>query len=164
METLFTPWRFEYISRFDAAADCFFCDAVRRPEDPDSLEVLRSGHHIVILNRHPYSSGHLMIAPTAHLAAPGEASAAARAEFWPLVLRCQAVLERAYRPHGFNLGMNLGRQAGAGVPGHYHFHLVPRWEGDTNFMSVVAGVRVLPEEPRAARHRLRALFAEEDGA
>jgi len=164
METLFTPWRFDYISRHDPAAACFFCDAARRPDDPESLVVFRDGHHLVLLNRHPYASGHLMIAPPAHLAAPAEASAAARAAFWPLVLRCQRILELAYQPHGFNLGMNLGRQAGAGVPGHYHFHLVPRWEGDTNFMSVLAGVRVVPEEPRAALDRLRGLFAAEEPA
>jgi ATP adenylyltransferase len=158
METLFTPWRFEYISSHDPDAACFLCAAVSRPEDPSSLVVHRSGQHLVVLNRHPYASGHLMVAPLAHLAAPAAASPEAKAEFWPLVLRCQEVLDRAYRPHGFNLGMNLGRSAGAGVPGHYHFHLVPRWEGDTNFMSVLGAVRLVPEEPAAARERLRPLF------
>ena len=89
---------------------------------------------------------------------------AARAEFWPLVLRVQDVLERAYAPHGMNMGLNLGRAGGAGVPSHYHFHVVPRWEGDTNFMTVVSGVRLVPEDPRSSWERLRAAFADEEGA
>jgi ATP adenylyltransferase len=100
-----------------------------------------------------------MVAPLAHFASPQEADASAQAELWPLVLRAQRVLERAYTPHGFNLGMNLGASAGAGVPGHFHFHLVPRWAGDTNFMTVLAEVRLIPEDLRQSRERLRALFA-----
>jgi ATP adenylyltransferase len=161
METLYTPWRFDYVSSHDPDGVCFFCAAVRQPEEPERLVVHRSAHHIVILNRHPYSSGHLMIAPADHLASPQLAPEAARREFWPLVLRVQAVLETAYAPHGMNMGINLGRAGGAGVPSHYHFHVVPRWEGDTNFMSVVSGVRLVPEDPRAAWEKLRRLFAEE---
>ena len=103
-----------------------------------------------------------MVAPFSHWASPQEADAAALSEFWPLVLKAQRVLQKAYSPHGFNLGMNLGAPAGAGVPGHYHFHLVPRWNGDTNFMSVLAEVRLVPEDLGQARERLRALFAQEE--
>jgi ATP adenylyltransferase len=103
-----------------------------------------------------------MVAPFAHLASPQESPAAERAELWPLVLATQRVLEEAYKPQGFNLGMNLGAPAGAGVPGHFHFHIVPRWKGDTNFMTVLGGVRVVPEDLRQARERLRALFAREE--
>jgi ATP adenylyltransferase len=161
MEILFTPWRYEYITG-NVADGCFFCDASRDPDDPERLVVFKGAHHLVMLNRHPYSNGHLMVAPVAHLASPSESSAEAQVEFWPLVLESRRVLEEAYRPHGFNLGMNLGRPAGAGVPDHYHFHVVPRWEGDTSFMSVVGGVRLVPEDLRSVWHRLRQLFARQE--
>jgi|SRR5580693_7201016 ATP adenylyltransferase len=167
MDTLFTPWRRDYISQPRAEDEdergCFFCAAAAEPEAPERLVVALARHHLVMLNLHPYSSGHLMVAPLAHLATPEEASAAAQAELWPLVLRAKRVLTGAYRPQGFNLGMNLGRPAGAGVPGHFHFHIVPRWAGDTNFMTVLAEVRLVPEDLGQARERLRALFALEPG-
>jgi ATP adenylyltransferase len=159
VDTLFTPWRYAYIAQQPAPGEeCFFCAAARAPEAPDSLVVHLGVHHLVMLNRHPYTNGHVMIAPLAHVASPRDGDAAAQAEFWPLVLATQRVLEQAYRPDGFNFGMNLGRMAGAGVPAHHHFHLVPRWQGDTNFMSVVGGVRLVPEELPACRDRLRRLF------
>ena len=163
METLFTPWRQAYITQPPPSPQqgCFFCAAAAQPDDPERLVVAVARHHLVMLNLHPYASGHLMVAPLVHLASPQEASAGARAELWPLVLRAQRVLAAAYRPQGFNLGMNLGQPAGAGVPGHYHFHLVPRWAGDTNFMTVLAEVRLVPEDLGLARQRLRALFAQE---
>jgi ATP adenylyltransferase len=171
METLFTPWRHSYITRNSSNSpdslndECFFCAAAGDPravEIPDGLVVAKALHHLVMVNLHPYSSGHLMVAPFAHWASPQEADEAARAEFWPLVLKVQRVLAKAYAPQGFNLGMNLGAPAGAGVPGHFHFHLVPRWNGDTNFMSVLAEVRLVPEDLGQTRERLRALFAQEE--
>jgi ATP adenylyltransferase len=163
MEILFTPWRYEYITKSADSAGCFFCAAAQQPDDPDGLVVATGAHHLVMLNLHPYSNGHLMVAPLAHLASPQESSEGARDEFWPLILKSQRVLAAAYQPHGFNLGMNLGTPAGAGVPGHYHFHVVPRWNGDTNFMTVLAGVRLLPEDLRHTRERLKALFREAGG-
>lgn len=166
MERLFTPWRYEYITKSPAGpagseeTGCFFCAAARNPDDPDGLVVHAGRHHLVMLNLHPYSNGHLMVAPFEHHASPQESGPEALAEFWPLVLKAQRVLSAAYSPHGFNLGMNLGRPAGAGVPGHFHFHLVPRWIGDTNFMTVLAEVRLIPEDLRQSRERLRALFGE----
>jgi ATP adenylyltransferase len=171
METLFAPWRHAYITaprpdepagETPAAPDCFFCAAAARPDDPDGLVVHTGRHHLVMLNLHPYASGHLMVAPLEHLSSPLDSGEEARQEFWPLVLETQRVLAEAYRPHGFNLGMNLGAPAGAGVPGHFHFHLVPRWKGDTNFMTVLADTRVVPEDLRQARDRLRALFARKE--
>jgi ATP adenylyltransferase len=103
-----------------------------------------------------------MVAPLEHQATPQESGPEARAEFWPLVLKVQKILAEAYNPHGFNLGLNVGAAAGAGVPGHFHFHLVPRWTGDTNFMTVLAEVRLIPEDLRQSRERLRALFAREE--
>jgi ATP adenylyltransferase len=162
MQQLFTPWRYAYISASSPDSGCFFCGAAGCPDDPDGLVVHTTGHHLVMLNLHPYSNGHLMVAPLAHVASPQESEREAQADFWPLVLRCQQVLTAAYRPHGFNLGMNIGAPAGAGVPGHFHFHIVPRWTGDTNFMTVLAEVRLIPEDLRHSRQRLRALFAREE--
>jgi ATP adenylyltransferase len=162
MQSLFTPWRMAYITDQRPDSGCFLCAAARRPDDPDSLVVATGRHHLVMLNLHPYSSGHLMVAPLAHLASPQDSPAAARDELWPLVLRAQRILAAAYRPDGFNLGMNLGRPAGAGVPDHFHFHIVPRWAGDTNFMTALAEVRLIPEDLRQSRERLRALFAQEE--
>ncbi len=164
METLFTPWRYSYISRNPAPSDCFFCAAAADPDDPESLVVLATAHHILLLNRHPYTNGHLMLAPRLHLADPAAAPAAARSELWELVLRCRRLLERLYRPDGFNLGMNLERAGGAGVPEHFHFHIVPRWHGDTSFMSVVGGVRLVPEDLASQWRKLRAALAAEDEA
>lgn len=160
MQTLFTPWRFSYISVSTQPEGCFFCEAAAEPEDPERLVVHLSDHFMVMLNLHPYTNGHLMVAPLKHLAAPLAMAEDEFRDFWPLILKCQKVLEEVYSPEGFNLGMNLGRAAGAGVPDHFHFHIVPRWSGDTNFMSVLAGVRVVPEEPAQILDRLRPLFAE----
>lgn len=142
---------------------CFLCAAAAAPEEAERLVVHGTRHHLVILNRHPYTNGHVMVAPRRHLARPTECDAAESAEFWPLVQRVQRVLEKAYSPDGFNLGMNVGSSAGAGVPDHFHFHVVPRWEGDTNFMSVLGDVRVVPESPLQVRARLEPLFGEEEG-
>lgn len=175
MEHLYTPWRYSYITQSSSSPEtpaspatppditgCFFCAAAGSPDDPDGLVVHTARHHLVMLNLHPYSNGHLMIAPLGHESSPQASPPEAQAEFWPLVLKCQRVLQKAYSPDGFNFGMNLGRSAGAGVPGHFHFHLVPRWAGDTNFMTVLAEVRLVPEDLRQSRERLRALFVREE--
>ncbi len=163
-QVLFTPWRYAYITGQDKDSlprdeGCFFCAAAQDGGDVDHLVVHRSDHHLVMLNRHPYSSGHLMVAPFEHCAEPAECPEPARRELWEVVLLAREVLAGAYRPDGFNLGMNLGSAAGAGVPGHFHFHVVPRWQGDSNFMAVVGDVRLVPEDPHATCVRLRRLFA-----
>ncbi len=162
MQQLFTPWRYAYVSAGSDDSGCFFCAAARCPDDPGGLVVYTTRHHLVMLNLHPYATGHLMVAPLGHFASPHESGPEAQAEFWLLALRCQRILTEAYHPDGFNLGMNLGPSAGAGVPGHFHFHIVPRWAGDTNFMTVLAEVRLIPEDLRHSRERLRALFAREE--
>ncbi len=161
MQRLFTPWRFSYISESVPEDGCFFCEAARHPDDPSRLVVYMGNHHMVMLNKYPYTNGHLLIAPLRHIADPLLAGADENAEFWPLVLRTQEALDRAYKPQGFNMGMNLGRAGGAGVPSHFHYHVVPRWEGDTNFMTVLGEVRLVPEEPASALERLRPIFQEE---
>jgi len=162
MDTLFTPWRYSYITQSVPDSECFFCAAGKDPDHPDGLVVHTARHHLVMLNLHPYSSGHLMVVPFDHVSDPQDSPEEAKAELWPLVLKSQRILTQAYAPQGFNLGMNLGKPAGAGVPGHFHFHLVPRWAGDTNFMTVLAEVRLVPEDLRQSRERLRALFLQED--
>jgi ATP adenylyltransferase len=161
MQVLFTPWRYAYIAgtREESAGGCFFCEAAAAPEEAERLVVHATAHHVVLLNRHPYTNGHLMVAPREHVGSPLEASAATRAEAWPMLLLCQRALAAAYGPGGMNLGMNLGKVAGAGVPDHYHLHVVPRWEGDTNFMTAIAHIRLVPEDLMQTRDRLRPLFA-----
>lgn len=160
METLFTPWRYPYIKGSKAQDEgCFFCAATAAPDEPERLVAFVARHHLVMLNRHPYTNGHLMVAPLEHLASPADASPEAQAELWPLVLACREVIAGYSGPDGFNLGINLGRAAGAGVPGHFHFHVVPRWQGDTNFMGAVAEVRMVPQALDDTRAALRERFA-----
>ncbi len=137
---------------------CIFCEAQQQPE-ADSLVVFRGTACFVILNLFPYNSGHLMVVPNRHIGTLVDASAAELAELMRLTRRAEMAITEAYRPQGMNIGINLGRPAGAGIVDHVHVHVVPRWTGDTNFMSVVGDVRVLPEEPKATAARLRPIFA-----
>jgi ATP adenylyltransferase len=157
MRNLFTPWRLSYVMSLKSGAGCVLCDA-QRQDDPSSLILHRALHNFIILNLYPYNNGHLMIVPFKHLARLSESEPAQRAEMMELVLRCQEALERAYHPEGFNVGLNLGRCAGAGLADHFHMHVVPRWTGDTNFMSVVGDTRVVPEEPKQSYERLKSYF------
>lgn len=162
MKTLFTPWRYAYITEKEPEPGCFFCAAVEDRNNPERLVVHWARHHLVMLNRHPYTNGHLMVAPLEHVADPVECASEVREELWPVVLEARQVLTEAYSPDGFNLGMNLGVAGGAGVPGHYHFHIVPRWSGDTNFMGSVAGVRLVPEALDDSWRRLRERFQDSE--
>ena len=150
MQILWSPWRHEYItsSGFEKSlSDCIFCAAQQNPsDDKRNLVIHRAIHNFVILNRYPYISGHLMIAPYAHVGELRAAPKEATDEMMDLVKRCEQALRESYNPEGFNLGMNLGRVAGAGVSDHIHMHILPRWGGDTNFMSTVGETRVLPED------------------
>jgi len=141
------------------ADSCIFCVAKANPDDDEKNFVLhRASHNLVILNLYPYVSGHLMIAPYAHLGEFHSAPKETTDEMMDLAKRCQAALREVYRPEGFNLGMNLGRAAGAGVADHIHMHIMPRWVGDTNFMTTVAETRVLPEDLPTTYHKLLAKF------
>jgi len=141
------------------ADSCIFCDAARDPADDERNFVLHRGAHtFVILNLYPYISGHLMIAPYAHLGELDAAPKEATDEIMDLTKRCQTTLREIYHPQGFNLGMNLGRAAGAGIADHIHMHLMPRWSGDTNFMTSVAETRVLPEDLATTYRKLREKF------
>ena len=151
MERLWSPWRHEYIataaSKMADANTCIFCDAYQNPaHDQKNFVLHRASHNFVILNVYPYISGHLMIAPNEHLGEFDSAAKEVTDQMTDLAKRCQTALREVYRPHGFNIGMNLGRAAGAGVADHFHMHIMPRWDGDTNLMSTVGETRVLPED------------------
>jgi ATP adenylyltransferase len=155
VERLWAGWRSEYVRTVDSYdGPCLFCH-LPTETDEESLMVERGELCFTVLNRYPYSTGHLMISPYRHVAAPGDLGAAESAEMWTLMTRAIDVLAAAMEPHGFNLGGNLGRVAGAGVPGHLHLHVVPRWDGDTNFMSSIGATRVLPEDLETTWGRLR---------
>jgi ATP adenylyltransferase len=159
MQRLFSPWRLRYVaSQVRRVSGCVFCKAARGRSDRQALVLLRGRSNFVILNKYPYNNGHLMIVPNAHLASPAGAPDGSLAEMMQLAVRCEEALRRLYRPAGINLGMNLGRSAGAGIEGHYHLHIVPRWDGDTNFMTVVHDTRVIPESLRTTWSCLRPLL------
>ena len=158
MDYLWTPWRYRYISTAGTEDGCVFCDALAVGDDVRMLIVLRAEKNFVILNRYPYNNGHLMIAPYEHLSNPVEARPEVVEEMMRLSQRVIKALEAIYHPHGFNMGMNLGRFAGAGVESHYHMHVLPRWDGDTNFMSTVAETRVIPESFETTLSKLKPFF------
>lgn len=145
MNHLWSPWRMEYINNHDKVEGCVFCNAMKSTDSQENLIVTRGKLAFVILNRYPYTSGHLMVVPYAHYPVLDELDAAIRSEMMELANQAILVLQRIYHPQGFNLGMNIGSVAGAGIAEHVHLHIVPRWGGDTNFMSAVADTRVLPE-------------------
>lgn len=179
MDRLWSPWRSQYISSFSKspkseAERCFLCDAVQRyqGQDADSpvaaagalaldaanLVVHRAQHCFVIMNRYPYNAGHLMIVPNAHVGDLALLAPEHAAEVMQVLQLSHRVLTELYHPHGFNVGANLGRVAGAGVPDHIHFHIVPRWSGDTNFMPVLADIRVASESLETTQAELFEMF------
>jgi ATP adenylyltransferase len=156
-ERLWAPWRLEYVSHADEQEGCVFCDA-RDGDDAEKLVVARGERAFALLNRFPYASGHLMVAPARHLGSLRGLEDEEALEIHRLASEATAALEATYRPEGFNLGWNLGRVAGAGIVDHVHLHVVPRWAGDTNFMPVLADVKVLPEHLERTRERLAAAW------
>jgi ATP adenylyltransferase len=156
MERLWSPWRLAYVTGTGGTETCIFCNAPGREQEP--LIVGRGSHAFVILNLYPYNSGHLMVVPYRHVASLAGLSAEELTEVALLTQRSEVALTEVYTPQGINVGINLGRPAGAGIADHVHVHLVPRWSGDTNFMSVVGYVRVLPEEVHQSAERLRPVF------
>lgn len=158
MDYLWTPWRYAYITNVaknETADACIFCALPKLP-DPEAKIVHRGEHCFIILNSFPYTSGHLMIVPFAHLDELSKLPEPAAAEMMSLSQRMERVLRQVYSPDGINLGMNIGRAAGAGVAGHVHMHVLPRWVGDTNFMTVTGETRVLPESLEQTYERIRA--------
>ncbi len=154
MDYLFTPWRYAYVSGAVPATGCIFCNAPKET-DEKSLIVHRGTHCYVILNTFPYTNGHVMIVPYVHLDELHKLPVDAAQEMMSLTQRLEAVLRELYRPDGLNLGMNLGKAAGAGVAGHIHMHILPRWVADANFVSVIGETRVLPEALEMTWERVR---------
>ena len=156
MRQLYTPWRWKYVTRGrEENAGCVFCRAARSTDPAATLTVLVAEHNVILMNLYPYANGHVLIAPIAHARDLAEAGPACRAEMMELTVRVQEAAEAEWAPHGFNIGMNLGEAAGAGIAEHCHLHVVPRWRNDSNFMTTTAGVRVVPEEIRESWRRLR---------
>jgi ATP adenylyltransferase len=157
MDYLWTPWRYQYLEQATQGKqpDCIFCDALRRDHDEETLIVYRAKKNFVILNRFPYTSGHVMIVPYRHVAELQGCEPGALQEMMEVAQKLEAVYRKEYKPDGMNLGMNLGKAAGAGVAGHLHLHMLPRWIGDSNFMTVTGETRVHPEDLRTTFDRLK---------
>ena len=160
MKHIWSPWRMKYIEQHEKEEGCVFCNVLAKKDDAKNLIAFRGEHAFVILNRYPYTSGHLMVIPFAHAAILEELGPSARGEMMELTSQCISVLTKTYHPQGFNMGANIGEAAGAGVPGHIHIHIVPRWGGDTNFMSALGDTRVLPEALEDTFNRVCAGFRE----
>jgi ATP adenylyltransferase len=159
MERLWAPWRLAYVQEAGAAEGCVFCLEAAGELGETSLVVHRGERIVVMLNKFPYSSGHLMVAPVRHVPALGDLDAAEARELHELTVKAIETLGVVYGPEGFNVGLNLGAVAGGSIAAHLHQHVVPRWGGDTNFMPVLADVKVLPEHLEATRARLSEAWA-----
>ena len=158
MDHLWSPWRLAYVTGGARSDGCVFCEA-QRDEDAASLIVFRGAAAFVILNLFPYNNGHLMVVPNRHIGSLAAATREELCEMTELTQRAEVALTDAFQPHGLNVGINLGKPAGAGILDHLHIHVVPRWNGDTNFMTIIGQTRVLPEELPQTAERLRPLFA-----
>jgi ATP adenylyltransferase len=161
MRYISATWRADYVRQALTVKRCIFCDALKSRDDRVPVVLYRGRRNFILLNKYPYTPGHLMIAPLRHVADFVEASPDERADIAELLQVALRVLAAAYAPQGFNTGMNLGRSAGAGVAGHYHLHVVPRWTGDSNFMPLVADTKVFIEDLDTTYRKLRPLFDEE---
>ncbi len=159
MDYLWTPWRYAYVSGADRTTGCIFCDAPKETDEKAHI-VYRGNHCYIILNTYPYTNGHVMIVPYAHLDELQKLPSAAAAEMMALTQRMEVVLRLLYRPDGINVGMNIGKAAGAGVAGHIHMHILPRWVADANFASVIGETRVLPEALEVTWQRIRQALAQ----
>ena len=160
VDVLWTPWRYQYVKRDnEKKSDCVFCSILKNSADDEENFILhRAEFNFVILNIYPYISGHLMIIPYAHFAELDECPKETSDEMMDLAKRCQTILRQIYNPNGFNLGINLGKAAGAGVAEHLHLHILPRWFGDANFMTAACETRTIPEDLRTTYEKLKAKF------
>jgi ATP adenylyltransferase len=163
VERLWSPWRYKYISASGgeepASSVCVFCEIHKDPSrDEVNFVVKRAAHNYVVLNLYPYISGHLLIVPNQHVGEMDTAAKETTDELMDLTKHCQTVLREVYKPAGFNLGMNLGRAGGAGIVDHIHMHIMPRWTGDTNFVSTVGETRVIPEDLATTYRKLKEKF------
>ncbi|MBP9664272.1 MAG: HIT domain-containing protein [Pyrinomonadaceae bacterium] len=162
MDVLWSPWRFDYISRGQerSPGGCVFCEILNSSAgDEEKFILRRAEYNFVILNIYPYTSGHLMVVPYEHFSTLVEAPKATTDEMMDLTKKAQAALSEVYSPNGINLGMNLGKAAGAGVEGHFHMHVLPRWIGDANFMTAIGQTRTIPETLTDTYKRLKTVMS-----
>ena len=159
MDHIWSPWRYQYVTKAAPKGGCVFCDKLQASDDAESLIVYRGTHNYVVLNLYPYTNGHLMVVPYEHVDTLSGAAVETTQEMMELARRAESILRELYRPQGINIGMNLGECAGAGVAGHIHLHLLPRGAGDANFMSVIGETRVLIEDLAITWRRVRDAFA-----
>ena len=159
MTHLWTPWRSAYMQQKKEKSRCIFCDALASSDDEENLVVYRGKSTFVMLNLYPYTSGHLMIAPHAHVSRLAQISEETANEMMKLTRRAEEIIEAVYQSDGLNLGMNLGRAAGAGIEEHIHMHVLPRWLGDANFMTSVSNTRVIPESLQETYAKLKTGFS-----
>ena len=158
MEHLWSPWRFRYVTKAASEEGCVFCNKLSTGSDEENLVVYRGTYNYIVLNLDPFTSGHLMVVPFQHVALLDELDPATAGEMMELTRVATRHLREIYKPTGLNLGMNLGESAGAGVAGHVHMHVLPRWVGDTNFMTAVGETRVMPEDLSETWRKLRTAF------
>jgi ATP adenylyltransferase len=158
LDRLWNPWRFQYVTQEKKPEGCIFCELPRLNQDEETLIVHRARFNYIILNRYPYTTGHLMVVPYQHTESLQGIDDAAAQEMFALVRVADRKLREVYRPKGMNLGMNLGEAAGAGIAEHIHMHVLPRWIGDANFLTVIGETRILPEELSETYRKLKAVF------
>jgi ATP adenylyltransferase len=158
VDYLWTPWRYKYVTEGERPAGCVFCNAAEGSNDRETYIVHRATYNFIILNRFPYTNGHVMIVPYQHVSSLAALEENALLEIMRLARDTEEHLRAVYRPDGMNMGINLGRSAGAGIADHLHMHVLPRWAGDTNFMTVTGETRVLPEDLPATWEKLRAAW------
>jgi len=161
MDRLWTPWRYRYVSSTDSEykGGCIFCEKAASPDDKRNYIVLRAEHNFLILNLYPYTTGHLMVVPYEHVATLAGAPTETLEEMIRLAAKAEKALRQIYVPDGLNVGMNVGESAGAGIAGHIHMHVLPRWIGDGSFMTTVAETRVLPETLSTTYERVKAVLS-----
>jgi ATP adenylyltransferase len=157
MEQIWAPWRVQYI-RMEKPSGCVLCEKPAQNSDAQNYILYRGSKNFVIMNSYPYNPGHLMVAPYRHVASLDELADSELCEHFEIVRRSVSILREVFRPQGFNVGMNLGKTAGAGIDEHIHTHIVPRWQGDTNFMPVVSGARVIPAALAETYRKLKGRF------
>jgi len=163
MDHLWSPWRYQYVSSAPATSECIFCQKAEEHKDAENLVVWRGKHNFVLLNLYPYTSGHLMVAPYQHVALLEDAGAETVTDMMLIARQAEKHLRAVYHPEGLNIGMNIGRAAGAGIAGHIHMHVLPRWTADANFMTTVAETRIIPEDIQVTYQKLSRAFAQDKG-
>jgi len=160
MDRLWTPWRYNYVSKAEPSHGCIFCEKAQPGADEENLVIHRAGSNYILLNLYPYNNGHIMIAPYEHEATLEAVREETVEEMMRLARRAERILRKVYRPQGINIGMNIGQCAGAGVAGHIHMHLMPRWLGDVSFMTSIGETRLIPEDLPETWRKLTGAFKE----